>query len=64
MITVLASDIDANGDVWFKVKLNRSTDVLVKELFTAQDIKYFKKEAVEEFLNSHFQEWKKLKDNS
>lgn len=49
---VLDTRIYEDGEVvWFKVKLERNTDILSQELFTQNNIENAKKEAVREFLN-------------
>ncbi len=50
MITVLETKVE-NNEVWIKVKLERNTDILQKELYTEQDIKNAKEDAIIEFLN-------------
>lgn len=46
-----------NQEWWFKVKLERNTDVLLQELFTQNDIDNAKKEAVKEFLAKLYDSW-------
>jgi len=50
VITVLETKVE-NNEVWIKVKLERNTDILQKELYTEQDIKNAKEDAIIEFLN-------------
>lgn len=50
MITILETKVE-NNEVWIKVKLERNTDILQKELYTEQDIKNAKEDAIIEFLN-------------
>ncbi len=51
MITVLDTRCNDYGDVWFKVKLERNADVLVKKLYTEQDLNIIINEKIKEFLN-------------
>lgn len=54
---VLDRKVTENNEVWFKVELVRSTEVLSQELFTQEDVNYHKNEAVKEFLAKLYDNW-------
>lgn len=56
---VLNSKVDKDNKVWLEVELVRSTDVLLNQLYTPDDLEYAREEAVREFLNSLFLAWKR-----
>lgn len=50
MIKVIAAKVDNEGICSFIVKLDRTTDILAKELFTQADIDAAKQQGIKEFL--------------
>ncbi len=55
---VLESTVDKiTNKVWLNVELDRSSDILSKELFTANDVENAKKQAVVEFLKYLYDSW-------
>lgn len=60
---VLESYVSDSGETWFRVELERSTDILEKELFTRTDVRLMNDTAIMQFLNWQGQQYFNWKPN-
>ncbi len=52
-----------DDEVWLKVKLDRSTDILADELFTWNEVMFYQEKAIKDFLEWQHTNYKIAIDN-
>lgn len=52
---VIASHVTDNKETWFRVELDRNTDITVQRLYTPAEVEELQRQAVKKFLDNLFE---------